>query len=69
MEYAPDGDSLRLWSAGGRASLALEGTALTYLFRAPLLRQLAWRAEMAVPLYPDWMRRFTCEINARVLRA
>jgi len=65
----PTETTLRLWLAGGRASLALEGTALTYLFRALLLRRGAWGVETAVPLCPDQTRRFTCEINARVRRA
>ena len=56
----------RLVSGGGRAPRPLEGTALTYLFRALLLRRGAWGLETAVPSRPGWMGRFACEINARV---
>jgi len=66
---APDGDRPASSVTGGRAPLALEGTALAYLFRALLLRHSAWGVGTAVPLCPDWMGRFTCEINARVRRA
>ena len=41
--------------AGGRAPLALEGTALTLLYRAPLLRRLTWGVGTAVLSCVGWM--------------
>jgi hypothetical protein len=41
--------------AGGRATLAMEGTALTQLFRVPHLRRLAWGVGTIVLLCPRRM--------------